>query len=46
LTQTSASILDVAMACGFVSASHFTKCYRRVFGRTPTDERRSVLAGG
>ena len=45
LTQTSASILDVAMACGFVSASHFTKCYRRVFGRTPTDERKSVLAG-
>lgn len=46
LTQTSASILDVAMSCGFVSASHFTKCYRRIFGRTPTDERRSVLAGG
>ena len=45
LTQTSASILDVAMACGFVSASHFTKCYRRIFGRTPTEERRSVLAG-
>ncbi len=46
LTQTSASILDVAMSCGFVSASHFTKCYRRIFGRTPTDERRLVLAGG
>jgi transcriptional regulator GlxA family with amidase domain len=45
LTQTSSSILDVAMACGFVSASHFTKCYRRIFGRTPTDERKSVLAG-
>ncbi len=32
------SIIDVALACGFVSASHFSKCYRDFFGRTPRKE--------
>lgn len=41
LLQTSLSILNVALACGFVSASHFSKCYREYFGWTPSDERRS-----
>lgn len=41
LLQTSMSILNVALACGFVSASHFSKCYREYFGWTPSDERRS-----
>jgi transcriptional regulator GlxA family with amidase domain len=39
LHQTSMSILDVALACGFVSASHFSKCYREFFSRTPREER-------
>jgi transcriptional regulator GlxA family with amidase domain len=39
LHQTSMSILDVALACGFVSASHFSKCYREFFTRTPRQER-------
>lgn len=39
LHQTSMSILDVALACGFVSASHFSKCYREFFSRTPRQER-------
>ncbi len=39
LTETSMSVLDVAMACGFVSASHFSKCYREHFDRTPRQER-------
>ncbi len=39
LTQTSLSVLDVALACGFVSASHFSKCYREFFRRTPREER-------
>ncbi|MCR9257923.1 MAG: GlxA family transcriptional regulator [Alphaproteobacteria bacterium] len=39
LAQTSMSILSVALACGFVSASHFSKCYREYFGRTPRAER-------
>ncbi len=39
LRQTSMSILSVALACGFVSASHFSKCYREIYGRTPRVER-------
>ena len=30
----------VAFASGFTSASHFSKCYRDMFGRTPRAERR------
>jgi transcriptional regulator GlxA family with amidase domain len=39
LRQTSLSILAVGVACGFVSASHFSKCYADLFGRSPSDER-------
>jgi transcriptional regulator GlxA family with amidase domain len=39
LLQTNMSIIDVALACGFVSASHFSKCYRDYYGRTPRKER-------
>ena len=39
LAQTSMSILDVSIACGFVSASHFSKCYREMFTHTPRRER-------
>ena len=41
LRQSSLPVLDVALATGFVSASHFSKCYRETFGRTPTQERRT-----
>jgi transcriptional regulator GlxA family with amidase domain len=34
-------VLDVALACGFASTSHFTKCYRERFLCTPTEERQS-----
>lgn len=40
LRQTSLPILSVALACGFVSASHFSKCYREHFSQTPSEERR------
>ena len=40
LFQTDLSVLDVALACGFVSGSHFSKCYRQIYGRTPQAERR------
>jgi transcriptional regulator GlxA family with amidase domain len=33
------SVLDVALACGFASASHFSKCYREFFRKTPSEER-------
>ncbi len=39
LQQTSQSILQVALACGFTSGSHFSNAYRARFGRTPRDER-------
>src|SRR3546814_15040024 len=40
LLQTNMSVIDVALACGFVSASHFSKCYRDLFGPTPPQEPR------
>ncbi len=43
--QTSLSILEVAAACGFVSASHFARCYREAFGKTPREERTRAAAG-
>lgn len=45
LSQTSLSILDVALACGFVSASHFSKCYREFYARTPREERQVAPLG-
>lgn len=35
LLQTNMSIIDVGLACGFGSASHFTRCYRAHFGDAP-----------
>ena len=39
LRQSELSVLGVAVACGFASASHFTRAYRRTFGRAPSSER-------
>lgn len=39
LLQTDLKVIDVAMACGFNSASHFSKVYVRQFGITPYNER-------
>ncbi|MGF1476042.1 MAG: GlxA family transcriptional regulator [Geminicoccaceae bacterium] len=39
LYQTEMPVMDVACACGFVSASHFSTCYRQMYGRTPREER-------
>jgi len=44
LSQTTRPILDVAVASGFASASHFSRCYRMLFGRKPSDERAPVEA--
>lgn len=40
LLQTSMPIVDIALACGFISAPHFSKCYRDNFSLPPRDERR------
>jgi transcriptional regulator GlxA family with amidase domain len=39
LLQTSMSIMDITTACGFQSPPHFSRCYRREFGRAPSAER-------
>lgn len=44
LLETTRPILDVAVACGFASASHFSRCYRAVYGHKPSDERGAALA--
>ncbi|PZW68685.1 transcriptional regulator GlxA family with amidase domain [Pseudomonas sp. URMO17WK12:I1] len=31
-------VLDVSVACGFVSPSHFSKCYTAYFGNSPSRE--------
>ncbi|MOA58128.1 HTH-type transcriptional regulator CdhR [compost metagenome] len=33
-------IFDVGLACGFVSPSHFSKCYAAFYGYSPSRERR------
>jgi transcriptional regulator GlxA family with amidase domain len=42
LEQTNMSVLDVSLACGFVSAPYFSRTYRSLFGRAPRDDRRSL----
>ncbi|MDY0885498.1 GlxA family transcriptional regulator [Dongia soli] len=39
LRHTDLSIIAVAIATGFTSASHFSKCYRKQFGTAPSDDR-------
>ena len=39
LMQTDMSVINVALACGFASPSHFSKCYRAHYGTTPYRER-------
>jgi transcriptional regulator GlxA family with amidase domain len=39
LMQTDMSVINVALACGFASPSHFSKCYRSHYGTTPYRER-------
>lgn len=41
LRQTSLSIAEVAVACGFVALSHFAKAYRHQFGCRPRDDRQT-----
>ncbi|MCP8940200.1 GlxA family transcriptional regulator [Alsobacter sp. SYSU M60028] len=43
LRQTSMPVLTIGLACGFVSASHFSKCYSEHFDRTPSQERRKAV---
>lgn len=45
LMQTGMSVIEVALASGFTSPSHFSKCYRAQYGTTPYRERGSQGIG-
>ncbi len=45
LMQTDMSVINVALACGFTSPSHFSKCYRMHYGVTPYRERGTRAPG-
>jgi transcriptional regulator GlxA family with amidase domain len=44
LQESSQSILQVGLSCGFTSAAHFSNAYRNHFERTPRDERSARAA--
>jgi len=44
LRQTSLSVTDICVACGFRSLSHFSKSYRGTFGLSPGQEKRGTRA--
>ncbi len=45
LRQGNQPITEIALACGFVSVSHFSTRYRDLFGHSPRAERRSQSNG-
>lgn len=46
LRQTTLSITEVSIACGFVSASHFSRAYKARFGLSPRAERQRTVGRG
>jgi transcriptional regulator GlxA family with amidase domain len=40
LIQTEMSVTEVGIACGFSNTSHFSRTYRKVFGKRPSNQRR------
>jgi AraC-like DNA-binding protein len=40
LTHSTLPIMQITIACGFQSSSHFCKAYRNLFGHPPSEERR------
>jgi AraC family transcriptional regulator, carnitine catabolism transcriptional activator len=48
LQQTDMSIMEVSTACGFESASHFSRTYRARFGASPSRDREALqpMVGG
>ena len=45
LVYTNRPLADVALSCGFVDQSHFTREFRRHFGRTPREYREYYAQG-
>ncbi len=44
LLRSESQVRDIALACGFVSPAHFSKCYSRFFGVSPIGERKQVAS--
>lgn len=40
IKNTEASITDISYMCGFSNSNHFTTSYKKVFGLTPSEERK------
>lgn len=43
LQQTRMPVVEVALACGFVSAAHFSRAYRAAFGKPPQGDKAARL---
>jgi transcriptional regulator GlxA family with amidase domain len=43
LTHSAMPIMQITIACGFQSSSHFCKAYRNLFGHPPSEERRQSI---
>jgi len=39
LIQTEASVIEIALACGFESSGHFSRVYRAAYGVAPMQQR-------
>ncbi len=46
LMQTEMSVIEIALASGFASAAHFSKCYRATYGSTPYRHRGAAEVAG
>ena len=44
LRQTSMSVIDIALSTGYATNSSFTRSYKRKFGQSPQEYRRSIRA--
>lgn len=43
LRETEMSVTEIAYLCGFANSNHFTTLYKKVYGLTPSEERRRAL---
>jgi AraC family carnitine catabolism transcriptional activator len=40
--ETAMPLLEIAIACGFATASHFSRAYRLRFGQSPRQDREAA----